>query len=136
MNAGRESILQLKDELAGRVSRQVRAFEQRSMENIQNRSVLLSGSSKENVDPKINQTTGNIFSTLAPFNIVNIPEEKLFQQAFTRNSSNGNHLAGEVTRSVKRLQNTPMRRWKERAKEFERRHQLTPPHRLLTRKRR
>ncbi|CAF1401072.1 unnamed protein product, partial [Adineta ricciae] len=42
---------------------------------------------------------------------------------------------GEVTRSVKRLQNTPIRRWKERAREFERRHQLTPPYRLLNKKR-
>jgi hypothetical protein len=47
-------------------------------------------------------------------------------------SSNG---TGEVTRSVKRLQNTPIRRWKERARDFERRHQLTPPYRLLNKKR-
>jgi len=41
---------------------------------------------------------------------------------------------GEVARSVKRLQNTPIRRWKERAKEFEKRHQLTSPYRLLNKK--
>ncbi|CAF4615900.1 unnamed protein product, partial [Rotaria magnacalcarata] len=40
LNGGRESILQLKGELAGRVLRQVRAFEQRSSENIQNRSIV------------------------------------------------------------------------------------------------
>lgn len=68
---------------------------------------------------------------------MNTPEQTLLDQALKRcnkivSSSSG---TGEVTRSVKRLQNTPMRRWKERAREFERRHQLTPPYRLLNKKR-
>jgi hypothetical protein len=68
---------------------------------------------------------------------VNTPEQRLIEQALTRGnkivlSSTG---TGEVTRSIKRLQNTPIRRWKERAKAFEKRHQLTPPYRLLNRKR-
>jgi len=68
---------------------------------------------------------------------MNTPEQNLLEQALKHcnkiiSSSNG---TGEVTRSVKRLQNTPIRRWKERARDFERRQQLTPPYRLLNKKR-
>lgn len=137
LNGGRESILQLKDELAGRVLRQVRAFEQRSMETIQNRSMILCTSTKETVDEKQIKAT----STLSSLSTVNTPEEKLFEQALIRRSKGNPSSAmgggtGEVTRSVKRLQNTPVRRWRERAREYERRHQLTPPHRFLIKKRR
>ncbi len=74
----------------------------------------------------------NIFTIAA----MNTPEQCIIEQALTRGnkivlSSNG---TGELTRPVKRLQNTPLRRWKERAKEFEKRHQLTSPYRLLNKK--
>jgi hypothetical protein len=81
--------------------------------------------------------TPTILSDLSSLTIMNTPEQNLLEQALKRcnkivSSSNG---TGEVTRSVKRLQNTPMRRWKERARDFERRQQLTPPYRLLNKKR-
>jgi hypothetical protein len=81
--------------------------------------------------------TPTILSDLSSLTILNTPEQNLLEQALKRcnkivSSSNG---TGEVTRSVKRLQNTPMRRWKERARDFERRQQLTPPYRLLNKKR-
>ncbi|CAF1214973.1 unnamed protein product [Rotaria sordida] len=141
LNGGRESILQLKGELAGRVLRQVRAFEQRSSENIQNRSIVPSCTSVLSLQQKLhdnkNILTMKSLSTLSSLTIMNTPEQNLIEQALKNSnkiisSSNG---TGEVTRSVKRLQNTPIRRWKERAREFERRHQLTPPYRLLNRKR-
>jgi hypothetical protein len=67
---------------------------------------------------------------------MNTPEQRIIEKALTRGnkivlSSNG---TSEITRPIKRLQNTPIRRWKERAKEFEKRHQLTSPYRLLNRK--
>jgi len=144
LNGGRESILQLKGELAGRVLRQVRAFEQRSSENIQNRSIVPPSTPDLSLQQKINEKniltikpTSTILSTLSSLTIINTPEQDLLEQALKRcnkiiSSSNG---TGEVTRSVKRLQNTPIRRWKERARDFERRHQLTPPYRLLNKKR-
>ncbi|CAF0873803.1 unnamed protein product [Rotaria sordida] len=141
LNGGRESILQLKGELAGRVLRQVRAFEQRSSENIQNRSIVPSCTSVLSLQQKLNDNknilTMKSLSTLSSLTMMNTPEQNLIEQALKNSnkiisSSNG---TGEVTRSVKRLQNTPIRRWKERAREFERRHQLTPPYRLLNRKR-
>lgn len=141
MNGGRESILQLKEELAGRVSRQIRVFEQRSTENIQNRSMVLSLNSSMNtvgcsnfVKEKLDEATNS--TSFPKFPIIKTNDEKIFQRTIDRFSSAGQSLTGEVTRSVKRLQNTPIRRWRERAKETERRHQLTPPHRLLARKRR
>ncbi|CAF4417075.1 unnamed protein product, partial [Rotaria magnacalcarata] len=81
--------------------------------------------------------SSTILSTLSSLTIMNTPEQNLIEQALRNSnkiisSSNG---TGEVTRSVKRLQNTPIRRWRERALEFERRHQITPPYRLLNRKR-
>ncbi len=81
--------------------------------------------------------TSTVLSNLTSLTIMNTPEQDLLEQALKRcnkiiSSSNG---TGEVTRSVKRLQNTPIRRWKERARDFERRHQLTPPYRLLNKKR-
>jgi hypothetical protein len=81
--------------------------------------------------------TPTILSDLSSLTIMNTPEQNLLEQALKRcnkivSSSNG---TGEITRSVKRLQNTPMRRWKERARDFERRQQLTPPYRLLNKKR-
>ncbi len=81
--------------------------------------------------------TSTILSNLSSLTIMNTPEQNLLEQALKHcnkiiSSSNG---TGEVTRSVKRLQNTPIRRWKERARDFERRHQLTPPYRLLNKKR-
>jgi hypothetical protein len=77
--------------------------------------------------------TSTVLSNLTSLTIMNTPEQDLLEQALKRcnkiiSSSNG---TGEVTRSVKRLQNTPIRRWKERARDFERRHQLTPPYHLL-----
>ncbi|CAF4554362.1 unnamed protein product, partial [Rotaria sp. Silwood1] len=145
LNGGRESILQLKGELAGRVLRQVRAFEQRSSENIQNRSIVPTSTSALSLQQKFNdnkniltiKSSSTMLSTLSSLTIMNTPEQNLIEQALKNSnkiisSSNG---TGEVTRSVKRLQNTPIRRWKERAREFERRHQLTPPYRLLNRKR-
>lgn len=144
LNGGRESILQLKGELAGRVLRQVRAFEQRSSESIQNRSMIPSSTSSsslqkvndKNIFPD-NKPSSTILSTLSTLTIMNTPEQNLIEQALKQSnkitlSSSG---TGEVTRSVKRLQNTPIRRWRERAREFERRHQLTPPYRLLNKKR-
>ncbi|CAF2085925.1 unnamed protein product [Rotaria magnacalcarata] len=145
LNGGRESILQLKGELAGRVLRQVRAFEQRSSENIQNRSIVPTSTSTLSLQQKLDDSkteltskpSSTILSTLSSLTIMNTPEQNLIEQALRNSnkiisSSNG---TGEVTRSVKRLQNTPIRRWRERAREFERRHQITPPYRLLNRKR-
>ncbi|CAF3671287.1 unnamed protein product [Rotaria socialis] len=145
LNGGRESILQLKGELAGRVLRQVRAFEQRSSENIQNRSIVPTSTSTLSLQQKLDDSkteltskpSSTILSTLSSLTIINTPEQNLIEQALRNSnkiisSSNG---TGEVTRSVKRLQNTPIRRWRERAREFERRHQITPPYRLLNRKR-
>ncbi|CAF2166087.1 unnamed protein product [Rotaria magnacalcarata] len=145
LNGGRESILQLKGELAGRVLRQVRAFEQRSSENIQNRSIVPTSTSTLSLQQKLDDSkteltskpSSTILSTLSSLTIMNTPEQNLIEQALRNSnkiisSSNG---TGEVTRSVKRLQNTPIRRWRERALEFERRHQITPPYRLLNRKR-
>lgn len=132
MNGGRESILQLKGELAGRVLRQVRAFEQRSTENIQNRSFIPPFQTD-----KTPLSTSTFFSNLSSITNLQTPEQNLLEQALKHckkiNSSSNN--TGEITRSIKRLQNTPQRRWKERAREYERRHQLTPPYRLLNRKR-
>ena len=114
------------------------------MENIQNRSIVPSNISglpfKQTVE---NENSSNVkpssamLSTLSSLTIVNTPEQNLIEQALKHShkiiaSSNG---TGEITRSVKRLQNTPIRRWKERAKEYERGHQITPPYRLLNRKR-
>jgi putative cell wall-binding protein len=78
--------------------------------------------------------TSPMLSNLSSLTLMNTPEQNLVEQALKRgnkiiSSSNG---TGEVTRSVKRLQNTPIRRWKERARE---RYQLTPPYRLLNKKR-
>jgi hypothetical protein len=67
---------------------------------------------------------------------MNTPEQRIIEEALTR----GNKIVlsatgtGETVRPVKRLQNTPLRRWKERAKQFEKRHQLTSPYRLLNKK--
>lgn len=85
----------------------------------------------------ISKPSSTILSTLSSLTIMNTPEQNLIEQALKNSnkiisSSSG---TGEVTRSVKRLQNTPIRRWKERAREFEKRHQLTPPYRLLNKKR-
>jgi len=126
LNGGRESILQLKGELAGRVLRQVRAFEQRSNENIQNRSFA----------PSIHSDKTPL-SASTFFSNVQTPEQNLLEQALKqcKKLSSASSHTGEITRSIKRLQNTPQRRWKERVREYERRHQLTPPYRLLNRKR-
>lgn len=139
LNGGRESILQLKGELAGRVLRQVRAFEQRSSENIQNRSIAPPCTPTLSLQEKTNsKPTSTILSDLSTLTILNTPEQNLLEQALKRCSkivSSSSHGTGEITRSIKRLQNTPMRRWKERARDYERRQQLTPPYRLLNRKR-
>lgn len=140
LNGGRESILQLKGELAGRVLRQVRAFEQRSSENIQNRSIVPPCTPNLPLQEQLNtKPSSTILSDLSSLTILNTPEQNLLEQALKHCnkivSSSSSRGTGEITRSIKRLQNTPMRRWKERAREFERRQQLTPPYRLLNRKR-
>lgn len=88
---------------------------------------------------KINsKPTSTILSDLSSLTILNTPEQNLLEQALKRCNkivSSSSHGTGEITRSIKRLQNTPMRRWKERAREQERRQQLTPPYRFLNRKR-
>jgi hypothetical protein len=60
----------------------------------------------------------------------------MIEQALTRGSKIvlSGTTTGEVPRSIKRLQNTPIKRWKERAKEFEKRHPLRSPCRLLNKK--
>jgi hypothetical protein len=126
LNSGRESILELKDELAGRVQQQVRAFEQHSSENLHNRSIA------PPVTPELSTEQKNIF----PISALNTPEQRIIEQALTRGNKivlSGN-VTGEVPRSIKRLQNTPIKRWKERAREFEKRHKLTSPYRLLHKK--
>ena len=68
--------------------------------------------------------------------LTNTPEQRIIEEALTR----GNKILlsgarpGEVVRSVKRLQNTSIERWKERAKKFEKRHQLPLPSHLLHKK--
>ncbi len=79
-----------------------------------------------------NEDNQNIF----PSSSMNTPEQRIIEEALIR----GNKIVlsttgtGEITRPIKRLQNTPLRRWKERAKAFEKRHQLTSPYRLLNKK--
>ena len=131
LNGGRESILVLQDKLAGRVSRQVRAFEQRTTETSQNRSIV--SDRRSSADPSDLKHPRHTFTAPA----TNTPEQRLIEDALTRGkkivlSSNG---TSEVARSVKRLQNTPIRRWRERTKELEKRRQLTPPYHLFRRKR-
>ncbi|CAF1233396.1 unnamed protein product, partial [Adineta ricciae] len=130
LNSGRESILELKYELNGRVQQQVRAFESQSSETIHNRSIA----------PRISEITSqlnqpdvkNIFTSSS----VHTPEQRIIEEALTRGDKVvlPNAGLGEQTRSVKRLQNTPMRRWKERAKEYEKRHQITSPYRLINKR--
>ncbi|CAF3837034.1 unnamed protein product [Adineta steineri] len=117
LNSGRDSILELKDELAGRVQKQVRAYEQHSSENIHNRSIV------PQVTSQISDENKNIFTVES----VNTPEQHIIEKALTRGNKivlSGNGL-GEAVRSVKRLRNTPVRRWKERVKEFEKSHPST-----------
>lgn len=66
----------------------------------------------------------------------NTPEQRIIEEALTRGNKIvlSSNATGEAARSVKRLQNTPLRRLKERAKDFEKRHPLTSPRRLLNRK--
>ncbi|CAF4768416.1 unnamed protein product, partial [Rotaria magnacalcarata] len=81
----RESILQLKGELAGRVLRQVRAFEQRSSENIQNRSIVPTSTSTLSLQQKLDDSkteltskpSSTILSTLSSLTIMNTPEQNL-----------------------------------------------------------
>jgi hypothetical protein len=67
---------------------------------------------------------------------MNTPEQRIIEQALTRGDKIVLSATGtsETMRPVKRLQNAPLRRWKERAKEFEKRHQLTSPYRFLNKK--
>ena len=101
------------------MQQQVRVYE----ENALNRSIA-------STDLSIRQK--NVFNVRS----TNTSEQCIIEKALTRGdkivlSSNG---TGDSTRPVKRLQNTPMRRWKERAKQFEKRHQITSPYRLLNKK--
>ncbi|CAF3675958.1 unnamed protein product [Rotaria socialis] len=59
---GRESILQFKGELAGRVIRQVRAFEQRSSKNIQNCSIVPTSTSTLSLQQKFDDSQTELTS--------------------------------------------------------------------------
>ncbi|CAF4445424.1 unnamed protein product, partial [Adineta steineri] len=74
LNSGRDSILELKDELAGRVQKQVRAYEQHSSENIHNRSIV------PQVTSEISDEKKNIFTVES----VNTPEQYIIEKALTR----------------------------------------------------
>ncbi|CAF4732796.1 unnamed protein product [Rotaria sp. Silwood1] len=130
-NSGRESILILKDKLAGCVHKQVHAFEQCSSEKIHNQSitpsVTLKLSSKERNEDNRSRFT---------IPLMNIPEQRIIEEALI----NGNKIVlsgtrtDHVARSVKRLQNSSIRRWKKRTKELEKCHQSSTPYRLLNKK--
>lgn len=110
----------MKNELLGRVQKQVRAFEQQTMETIPHRST-------QSMIPE---------KPLFHLNTAKTSEQRIIEEALTRGnkivlSSNG---SGEIGRSIKRLRHTPMQRWREQGKSLERRHQLTSPRRLLTKK--
>lgn len=67
---------------------------------------------------------------------MNTPEQCIIEQALIRGNkivTSGTRI-GEVARSVKRLQKTPIRRWKQRTIEFGKRHQLPSPYRFLHKK--
>lgn len=102
----------MKNELLGRVQKQVQAFE-----TLPHRSTM----------PE---------KPLFHLNTNKTSEQRIIEEALTRGnkivlSSNG---SGEIGRSIKRLRHTPLQRWKAQEKTLERRHQLPSPRRLLTKK--
>ena len=120
LHGGRESLLVLKDKLAGRVSQQVRVIEQRSNEQEENRSV-------------ISTTVNEPFVSYAPVKMNNIQKNPFINPA--RQTSEQIHIESaltrgkklvrssidpaEMTRSVKRLQNMAGRRSKKQPRSTE-----------------
>ncbi|CAF0779341.1 unnamed protein product [Rotaria sordida] len=132
-NSGRESVLILKDKLAGRVHKQVCAFEHHSSsEKLHNQSITSSVTSKSLLKEK-NDNNKNRFTVT----LMNTPEQRIIEEALIHGNKiilSGTRTTGHVARSVKRLQNSSIRRWKGRTKELEKHHQSSSPYRLLNKK--
>lgn len=119
-------MLVLKDKLSGRVQEQIRIFEQHSLDNTHNRSSVQAVKCKLSLQDKRDDNRNIFMDSLS-----NTPEQRIIEEALIRGSKIvlPGTRTGEVARSVKRLQKTPIRRWKE----LEKRHNLSP-RRLLFRK--
>ncbi|CAF0929335.1 unnamed protein product [Didymodactylos carnosus] len=123
---GRESLLHLRDELAGRVFRQVLAFEKRTNNEKQQTKTIpidISFSSPSFVHHSTTGTTVQVTPMPSLFNVLSTPlsttpelllERALIQQHKNHSSSTRikRQATSELTSTVKRLQNTPLKRWK------------------------
>ncbi|CAF1044995.1 unnamed protein product, partial [Didymodactylos carnosus] len=124
---GRESLLQLQGELTGRVFRQVLAFEKRT-DNEKQQSKLksfgaLSSSSFVHRHPTTAPTV-QITPTSSLFNVLSTPppttSELLMERALIQQHKNSSsttikikrQTTGETSSTIKRLQSTPLKRWK------------------------
>lgn len=102
LHGGRESLLVLKDKLAGRVSQHVRAIEKRSTDKCIKSDQVLSESSL---------ITDNETNPFLPLNTVSLEQSRIESALMRKNKFVRKTIdPAEMTRSVKRLQNTAKRR--------------------------